>query len=126
MPTNKKYFNNLHKGAKASTHQHARELRKTDTEAEQKLWNLLRNRQLKEKKFRRQHAIDQYILDFYCHECKLAIELDGNHHSEKEVQEYDRARTVLLNQYGISVLRFWNYEVISEVEKVLEKIAANL
>ena len=74
MSTNKasdltgKYLAQLHQGARASTHQHARELRQRTTEAEQKLWALLRNRQRKGKKFRRQHAIADYIVDFYCNE----------------------------------------------------------
>jgi len=121
-----KYTYNLHLGAKAFVHGHANELRKRETEAEQKLWALLRNRQLKGKKFRRQHAITKYIVDFYCHECKLAIELDGYHHKKDDVKEYDKARTVLLSEYGITVLRFWNEEVIQEIEIVLEKIASHL
>lgn len=132
MRTNKttdqtdKYIANLHNGAKPSIHEHARELRQRSTEAEQKLWGLLRNRQLKGKKFRRQHAFAEYIIDFYCNESKLAIELDGNFHREAGVKEYDATRTVLLNEAGITVLRFWNEEVISHPEKVLEKIADHL
>ena len=122
----RKYIYNLHLGAKPSVHGHANELRRKETEAEQKLWALLRNRQLKGRKFRRQHAITKYIVDFYCHECKLAIELDGYHHKKDETKEYDKARTALLNEYGITVLRFWNEEVIEEIEMVLEKIATHL
>ena len=122
----KKYTYNLHLGAKASAHGHAKELRRKETEAEQKLWSLIRNRQLKGKKFRRQHAIVNYIADFYCHECKLAIELDGYHHKKEDVKEYDKARTVLLSEYGITVIRFWNEEVIEEIDVVLEKIALHL
>jgi very-short-patch-repair endonuclease len=117
-----KYLGQLHQGAKASTHEHAKELRQRSTEAEQKLWVLLRNRQLKGKKFRRQHAIAHYVLDFYCHESKLAIELDGNFHTAAEVKEYDNSRTALLNESGITVLRFWNNEVMNDVSKVLQKI----
>jgi very-short-patch-repair endonuclease len=82
----------------------------------------LRNRQLKQKKFRRQHAIAIYVLDFYCNECKLAIELDGEHHSAAEAKDYDSGRTLLLNEHGITLLRFWNTEVLNKTEKVLEKI----
>jgi very-short-patch-repair endonuclease len=117
-----KHSTNLHLGAKASLYQHAKDLRHSQTEAEQKLWSFLRNRQLKGKKFRRQHAIADYVVDFYCHECKLAIELDGNHHNSQEAKEYDRARTVLLNECGVTVLRFWNEEVMKDAEKVLQKI----
>ncbi|MBO9681243.1 MAG: DUF559 domain-containing protein [Flavisolibacter sp.] len=125
MPS-QKHSVNLHLGARASTYQHAKQLRATQTPAEQKLWSLLRNKQLKGKKFRRQHAIADYVVDFYCHECKLAIELDGNHHNNEEAKEYDKARTILLNEQAITVLRFWNEEVRKDIEKVLEKISAYL
>jgi very-short-patch-repair endonuclease len=125
-----KHSTNLHLGARASTHQYAKELRQTQTEAEQKLWSFLRNKQLKGKKFRRQHAIADYVVDFYCHECKLvpiAIgKLDGNYHNSEEAKEYDEARTTLLNEHEIIVLRFWNEEVMKEVERVLEKIGSYL
>jgi len=117
---------NLHYNAKRHIHQNANELRKRTTEAEQKLWTLLRNRQLKKRKFRRQHAIANFIADFYCHECKLAIELDGRFHLRIEAKQYDHARTALLNELGITVLRFWNEEIISDPEKVLKKISAYL
>jgi len=116
----------LHYGAKASTQEYARELRLRTTEAEQKLWSLLRNRQLKGKKFRRQHAIANYVADFYCNESKLVIELDGNFHTEAETKEYDKSRTNLLNELGITVLRFWNEEVIKDTEKVIKKISEYL
>ena len=120
------YSDHLHKGARASTHQNARELRSNETEAEKKIWTLIRNRQLKGKKFRRQHAFSEYVLDFYCHECKLAVELDGGIHQRKENKEYDSTRTQVLNMYGINVLRFWNDEVMNDTTKVLEKIANHL
>lgn len=118
-----KYLSQLHQGARPSTHQNARELRHRETEAEQKLWALLRNRQLKGKKFRRQHAIANYVVDFYCNESKLAIELDGSFHNTPEAKEYDNSRTALLNEIGITVLRFWNEEVINDPKKVLQKIS---
>ena len=121
-----KYHEHLHQGAKPTIHQNANELRKRLTEAEQKLWALLRNRQLKGKKFRRQHAIAYYIADFYCHESKLVIELDGNFHRRKEEREYDRSRTAVLNEIGITVLRFWNEQVINDPENVLLKISEYL
>ena len=105
---------------------HAKVLRHAGTESEKILWSLLRNRQLKGKKFRRQHAFADYTLDFYCHECKLAIELDGSIHTIKENQEYDIARTNLLNEYGIKVIRFWNNEVLQDVDKVVERISSYL
>ena len=121
-----KYLTELHQGAKPSTHQHARELRQQSTEAEQKLWTLLRNRQLQGNKFRRQHAIAGYVADFYCHESKLVIELDGNFHNNPGAKVYDRSRTALLNEMGISVLRFWNNELITDPAKVLQTISDHL
>ena len=118
-----RYLAKLHQGTKATTQEYARELRHRTTAAEQKLWSLLRNGQLKGKKFRRQHAIANYVVDFYCNECKLAIELDGNFHTSKEAKEYDKARTALLNELEITVLRFWNEEVIKASENVLKKIS---
>ena len=120
------YLSNLHQGAEPSTHQFARELRLTTTKAEQKLWPLLRNRQLLGKKFRRQHAIGKYVADFYCHECKLVIELDGSFHNTPEAKRYDEKRTMVLNELGITVLRFWNKEIMEDIEKVLKKIADHL
>jgi len=122
----RKYLGHLHQGSKAIIQQYARELRLTTTEAEQKLWSLLRNRQLKGKKFRRQHAIARYIVDFYCNECKLAIELDGKFHSETERKAYDKARTSMLNELGVTVLRFWNEEVIKDSAKVIDEISKYL
>jgi very-short-patch-repair endonuclease len=121
-----KHSTNLHLDAAASVYSHAKELRRSQTEAEQRLWALLRNRQVKGKKFRRQHAIANYVVDFYCHECKLAIELDGLHHKATEAKEYDNARTKLLSEYGIIVLRFWNAEVMNEPERVLQQISSCL
>ena len=121
-----KYLANLHQGTKPSTQEYARELKHRSTEAEQKLWSLLRNRQLNGKKFRRQHAIANYVVDFYCNECRLVIELDGNFHTEPDAKVYDQSRTALLNEMGITVLRFWNEEVLNNPSKVLQNISAHL
>ena len=131
MNTNKpsskdKYLGKLHLGSKASTQVYAKQLRLRTTEAEQKLWSLLRNRQLKGKKFRRQHAIANYVVDFYCNESKLAIELDGSVHADEVAKDYDKSRTALLAELGIKVLRFWNKEVISHPGRVLIKIGESL
>jgi len=112
----------FHHGAKPSTFDHAQELRQRQTKAEKILWSVLRNRQLKGKKFRRQHPITCYVADFYCHECKLVVELDGHHHKKPETKEYDQKRTSVLNDLGVTVLRFWNEEVINDVSTVLTKI----
>ncbi|GAB1235164.1 ATP-dependent RNA helicase HrpA [Ferrigenium sp. UT5] len=101
---------------------HARLLRKNATDAEQLLWKLLRDRQLLDAKFRRQHPLGAYILDFYCHEAKLAVELDGGQHAEDKQSQHDEKRSVWLNAQGITVLRFWNHDVLKNTEGVLQKI----
>ena len=98
----------------------ARQLRSEQTEVEQQLWRALRNRRLQGVKFRRQHPVPPYVLDFYCHAAKLAIELDGSQHIEQET--YDQQRTAFLNQQGIHVLRFWNQDVLKHQEAVMETI----
>lgn len=126
MPTDNEYGDNLHKGAIPSTHRNARKLRDTETHAEQRLWQLLRNRQLKGIKFRKQHPLNKFVLDFYCHESKLVIELDGGIHSLETNQLLDLERTTLLKEWGIKVLRFRNEEVINEAEKVLAIIIKHI
>ncbi|SDW36973.1 DUF559 domain-containing protein [Nitrosomonas communis] len=100
--------------------QNARELRKNQTDAEKLLWGLLRDYRFAGRKFRRQHPINRYILDFYCHELKLAIELEGGQHNEDTTQQYDEERTRLLNEQGIRLIRFWNNEVLQQTDSVLE------
>ena len=101
----------------------ARELRKNQTEAEELLWQLLRGRQLCNLKFRRQHPLKAgFILDFYCAEIKLGIEIDGGYHTQLEQQEYDADRTQIINEYGISIIRFTNDEVLKNTTEVLKKI----
>jgi len=101
--------------------QAARELCQLQTPAEQKLWPHLRNRQLNGLKFRRQHPIDRFIIDFNCDEAKLCIEIDGDSHAEQI--EYDEARTAYLNELGYTVIRFTNREVFNQCEAVLQHIA---
>ena len=100
----------------------ARELRRKATDAEKYLWSLLRNRQLAGYKFRRQHPLGRFVLDFYCHEAKLCVELDGGQHAEPAQADYDRERTVWLNREGIRVIRFWNTDVLNNIEGVLQSI----
>ncbi len=102
--------------------QRCRELRKNATDAEQLLWSCLRNRMLGGYKFRRQHPIGSYILDFYCHETKLCVELDGGGHTELKQRRYDADRTAILESQGIEVLRYWNHEVMKNLELVLDTI----
>ena len=101
-----------------------RGLRKRQTEAEHKLWQVLRNRQLGRMKFRRQHAIDRYILDFYCSEHKLAIEADGGQHYDAENIKRDEIRTATINRYGIKVLRFSDGDILCKTDAVCESILA--
>ena len=94
----------------------ARQLRKNPTEAEQALWKHLRLYQLGEYKFRRQQPIGWYIVDFVNFEKRVVIELDGGQHSQQV--DYDAERTAWLNAQGYLVLRFWNNQVMKEVEAV--------
>ena len=86
------------------------------------LWDLLRNRRFDGYKFRRQHPIGRFILDFYCEDLHLAIEVDGGVHLRPDQEVYDRSRAQELNDLGIRVLRFWNNDVINNTEEVLEVI----
>lgn len=98
-----------------------KQLRNNATEAEIVLWDKLRKSQLRVK-FIRQYSIENYVVDFYCPSLKLAIELDGQGHLNR--QEYDKFRTKLLKAYGITELRFWNYQVTNDIENVLIKIGS--
>jgi len=102
----------------------ARKLRRTQTDAERKLWSLLRNRQLLGSKFRRQHPIGPFFADFCCPERRLVVELDGGQHVA--MADADRRRTVLLETRGYRVLRFWDHELLQQPESVLEVIGIAL
>jgi very-short-patch-repair endonuclease len=99
-----------------------REFRKNPTLAEALLWEQLRNKRLAGIKFRRQHPIAGYVLDFFCFEIKLGVELDGAVHTHKDQAEYDACRTLELTEEGVTILRFWNSEVIGGIDSVLERI----
>jgi very-short-patch-repair endonuclease len=98
----------------------AKKLRQDQTSAETKLWTILRNRQLDNLKFRRQQPIGQLIVDFYCSEAKLVIEIDGDTHAEQK--GYDAKRTQWLENEGYKVIRFTNDEVITNLENVAMEI----
>ena len=98
-----------------------RELRKNQTKAEEILWFELRNNKLGIK-FKRQHSIGGYIVDFYCQKYKLIIELDGEIHDTSEARKYDSIRNKYFTELGYKVLRFQNFEVENDTEIVLEKI----
>ncbi len=104
----------------------ARDLRRNMTDAERLLWRHLRGRQLGGCKFRRQHPVDRYVLDFFCVEARLAVEVDGGQHDDEKARALDAERTRFLNEQGIRVLRFWNNEVLSNITGVLESIADRL
>jgi very-short-patch-repair endonuclease len=104
----------------------ARDLRKNQTFAEQILWSRLRSRQLSGFKFRRQHPIDNYILDFYCSKAHLAVEIDGGQHAEEENMKRDEQRTANLNQRGIRVIRYWTNYVLENIDDVIDDIYAIL
>jgi very-short-patch-repair endonuclease len=100
----------------------ARALRRTMTDAEQLLWHCLRDKQLDGFRFRRQHPFERFVLDFYCCEAKLALELDGGQHNQPDEKARDNERTAFLNAQGVQVLRFWNSEVFSNLDGVLQRI----
>ncbi len=102
----------------------ARKLRKNLTEAEHALWRHLRLRQCGGYKFRRQQPIGNYIVDFVCMEKRLVIEVDGGHHLEQEA--YDSERDAWLKKQGFSVVRFWDNQVLQEIDGVREIIMSAL
>jgi very-short-patch-repair endonuclease len=99
---------------------YARNLRRSQTNAERKLWLLLRDRRLAGFKFRRQHPVGPFIVDFCCTEAKVIVELDGGHHAL--THDRDAARGGYLAGQGYRVLRFWNNEVLGNTSGVLERI----
>ena len=99
----------------------ARNLRAEMTDAERIFWNMVRNRSFEGLKFARQYPIGPYIADFVCHEHRLVVEIDGSQHAESR---YDETRSAFLNREGFSVLRFWNGEVLKELNGVHELLRA--
>ena len=103
-----------------------RQLRREQTDAEKLLWYCLRNRQLCGLKFRRQHPVGPYVLDFYCYEYKICLELDSGQHYESAGIEHDEQRQAFLISRGIRTLRFSNRDVLQHLEAVLLQIAEAL
>ena len=97
----------------------AKTMRSNATDAENLMWQLLRAKRFMNLKFRRQHVIAHYIVDFYCHELGLVIELDGSQHSTHDAIEYDAERTKFLEALGLTVVRYWNHDVLSRTDVVL-------
>jgi very-short-patch-repair endonuclease len=104
----------------------AKNLRKESTDAERLIWSRLRAGRLEGLKFRRQHPIGPYIVDFVCLERKLVIELDGGQHALPEETQKDNQRDSWLKEEGYTVLRFWNNEVLTNLNGVLEEIRGKL
>ena len=100
----------------------AYELRNNMTDAEKALWEVLKRKDIFKVRFKKQHPIDIFIVDFYCHKCKLVIEVDGDIHLQKEVIEYDDGRTHDIEKFGIKILRFTNKEVFENIETVKDCI----
>ena len=98
----------------------ARKLRRSSTDVERKLWHRIRDKQIEEFRFRRQRPIEKYIVDFICLEARLIVELDGGQHAENVA--HDQKRSAFLHERGYRVLRFWNNEVIENMEGVLERL----
>jgi very-short-patch-repair endonuclease len=102
----------------------ARKLREQQTDPESLLWLLLRDRRLLGIKFRRQHPVPPYVLDFYSEGLKLAVELDGGQHNEGAEQARDQRRDAHLVSLGVEVARYWNHDVLNRTEEVLEDLMA--
>ena len=104
----------------------ARRLRGDMTDTEKMLWKHLRRKNLDGYRFRRQHPLDRYVLDFYCPALKLAVELDGSQHNTKEGRTSDNERTAWLQGQGIRVLRFQNTDVVTNIDSVIKEIQCKM
>jgi very-short-patch-repair endonuclease len=104
----------------------SRNLRKNQTDAESRLWRHLRGKNLEGLRFRRQHPIGRYIVDFVCLEKRLVLEIDGGQHGEEAGQIKDNERDHWLRTEGYQVLRFWNNDVLTNLEGVMDMIRANV
>jgi very-short-patch-repair endonuclease len=109
-------------GATPEIFKKAKELRKVETGAEKILWMKLCRNQIFGLQFRRQHPINRFIADFYCHKIKLVIEVDGAIHEQAKNKEYDQERSAIFSKFGISVLRFTNSQIMDNIESVIESI----
>ncbi len=106
--------------------QRRKELRRNQTKAEKTLWRHVQNRRFYGMKFYRQYSAGPYILDFYCPQMKLAVELDGGQHACDANRQYDTSRTEYLQALGIEIVRFWNHEVLNHTKGVLARMAEKL
>jgi very-short-patch-repair endonuclease len=115
----------MHDGAAPYIYRNAAKLRERMTESELKLWDFLRAKP-SGYKFRRQHPIGGYILDFYCHKLRISIEVDGGYHLAGEQKSKDAERTAYLNRVGITEYRFTNEEILNDFDKSIEIVNAIL
>jgi very-short-patch-repair endonuclease len=113
-------------GATPDIFQKAKDLRKYETEAEKMLWLKLCKNQVMGLQFRRQHPINRFIADFYCASIKLVIEVDGSIHEFPENKEYDIERSEILNDFGITVIRFSNDQIIEDINGAIKEIEKNV
>ena len=104
----------------------AGDLRKSMTPAEKVLWERLRNKQVSGLRFRRQHPIKDFVVDFFCYDAVLVIEVDGAVHDETSQKERDEQRTIILKKLGLKEIRFANYEVIHHTDQVIKKIETEI
>jgi very-short-patch-repair endonuclease len=109
-------------GATPDVFKKAKELRKYETDAEKILWTKLNRNQILGLQFRRQHPIDRFIADFYCAKIKLVVEVDGSIHELPENLDYDIGRSEIMNDFGITVIRFSNEQIINEIDTTIKKI----
>jgi very-short-patch-repair endonuclease len=112
----------MYYGADSNTLRAAHILRRHMTKAEAVLWKKLKDRKLFRTKFRRQHPVNNFIVDFYSHEYKLVIEVDGDIHNDENAIQYDLGRTEILNNLGLKVIRFTNDQILYSINSVIEKI----
>ena len=112
----------MHFGAKPDLFKLAIEMRKNPTHSERILWKHLKKFRFEGYTFRRQHPIDIFIADFYCHKLKLIIEVDGEIHNNEQAQEHDDGRTGELERFGITIIRFTNEQVLKYQEVVISQI----
>lgn len=112
----------MHYGAYPAIFEYAKKLRNNPTRAEARMWEYLQKHRIIGNKFRRQHPIWIYVADFYCHYLRLVIEIDGDIHFEKEVQEKDEIKERDIRNLGVDVIRFTNVEVLCDIDSVLSRL----
>lgn len=122
MDKNPLKSDDMWKGASPQIFSNANKLRRNSTEAEERLWLAVKNNQIEECKFRRQHPLSIYVADFYCHALKLVIEIDGGYHLDDEQRLLDEKRTSDIEFQGLKVIRFTNEEIMLKLPEVIDKI----